>query len=585
MRIREPMPHLVVRELLSLPLPPHANVVTHAANAYTGAFKRHFADMKTVANRIKRYAAARLFDMYARPTNKDEEDAETAVLPPRPDVSDNPLYNIVSALQDKSFKTSSMHPRQVTVLKEIKAALGLPDDVNMTNRWLRRNIHGSIRFCLLTAQTLDAVKVMATEQHAEIEMMPEADRPTLRKGAAKGIRFVPLNDLSRHLALMCGGCVKLVPPRRALFFRLVLSLTASYCCLSAMGTVGGSLPGQWPTMTVPSAARQRYTSSLVRPVHEWFVTVCTEGVVNRVLLGTAPISARPLTFEEVRDRALIPWRAVNTSGIKDTALISTLPEPSFTMTRRVPASTGSTGHTMHVLALASRTDTAHPSVTIDPPNLRTLVSTRLTLKYLRHSASWSTSRPSPLNRSLRMFFSTLMKNMLEMGMCDIVKPALVGSRLKLLKFHTGLRAELVIGGHPVSADKRNLDKPGTIAVLVGTPGRLVDHIGDDKFKAKMGELKMIVLDEADNLDMGFKKPLDVFGASSGRPTPLQRLTLLLKSAVAAFLAASRIGNMTYFSYPLDPADVDSLKSIGLDAPVVTACSVQLTAAQKMPGNT
>ena len=185
--------------------------------------------------------------------------------------------------------------------------------------------------------------------------------------------------------------------------------------------------------------------------HEWFVTVCTEGVVNRVLLGTAPISARPLTFEEVRDRALIPWRAVNTSGIKDTALISTLPEPSFTMTRRVPASTGSTGHTMHVLALASRTDTAHPSVTIDPPNLRTLVSTRLTLKYLRHSASWSTSRPSPLNRSLRMFFSTLMKNMLEMGMCDIVKPALVGSRLKLLKFHTGLRAELVIGGHPVSA--------------------------------------------------------------------------------------------------------------------------------------
>ena len=78
----------------------------------------------------------------------------------------------------------------------------------------------------------------------------------------------------------------------------------------------------------------------------------------------------------------------------------------------------------------------------------------------------------------------------------------------------------VIGGHPVSADKRNLDKPGTIAVLVGTPGRLVDHIGDDKFKAKMGELKMIVLDEADNLDMGFKKPLDViFGATDAASAP------------------------------------------------------------------
>ena len=68
----------------------------------------------------------------------------------------------------------------------------------MTNRWLRRNIHGSIRFCLLTAQTLDAVKVMAAELHVEIEMMPEAGRPTLRKG----IRFVPLNDLSRHFVTL-----------------------------------------------------------------------------------------------------------------------------------------------------------------------------------------------------------------------------------------------------------------------------------------------------------------------------------------------------------------------------------------------
>ena len=42
--------------------------------------------------------------------------------------------------------------------------------------------------------------------------------------------------------------------------------------------------------------------------------------------------------------------------------------------------------------------------------------------------------------------------------------------------------------------------------------------------------------------------------------------------------------MTYFSYPLDPADVDSLKSIGLDAPVVSASSKQLNAAQKMPDN-
>ena len=48
--------------------------------------------------------------------------------------------------------------------------------------------------------------------------------------------------------------------------------------------------------------------------------------------------------------------------------------------------------------------------------------------------------------------------------------------------------------------------------------------------------------------------------------------------VAAFLAKSRI-------VMLPAADVDSLKSIGLDAPVVSASSKQLNAAQKMPGNT
>ena len=39
-----------------------------------------------------------------------------------------------------------------------------------------------------------------------------------------------------------------------------------------------------------------------------------------------------------------------------------------------------------------------------------------------------------------MFFSTLMKNKLDMGMCDIVKPALVGSRLKVWPLVAGSTA-------------------------------------------------------------------------------------------------------------------------------------------------
>ena len=57
-------------------------------------------------------------------------------------------------------------------------------------------------YAYMSGQTLDAVKVMAAELHAEIERMPEVDRPTLRKGAAKGIRFVPLNDLRRRFVTL-----------------------------------------------------------------------------------------------------------------------------------------------------------------------------------------------------------------------------------------------------------------------------------------------------------------------------------------------------------------------------------------------
>lgn len=71
--------------------------------------------------------------------------------------------------------------------------------------------------------------------------------------------------------------------------------------------------------------------------------------------------------------------------------------------------------------------------------------------------------------------------------------------------HTSLSAGLVIGGKDV---KFELDRISRINILVGTPGRILQHM-DQAIGLNMSNLQMLVLDEADRcLDMGFKKTLD-----------------------------------------------------------------------------
>lgn len=84
-----------------------------------------------------------------------------------------------------------------------------------------------------------------------------------------------------------------------------------------------------------------------------------------------------------------------------------------------------------------------------------------------------------------------------MQVCDEVQR--LGSHMK------GLRAVPVYGGAPIDRQIRAL-RQGT-HIVVGTPGRLLDHLRRKTFQTEL--IKCIVLDEADRmLDMGFRDDME-----------------------------------------------------------------------------
>jgi len=68
------------------------------------------------------------------------------------------------------------------------------------------------------------------------------------------------------------------------------------------------------------------------------------------------------------------------------------------------------------------------------------------------------------------------------------------------RFVPNLRIATVVGGVPYGAQLAALRGP--VDMIIATPGRLIDHLGSGK--ARLGDIEMLVLDEADRmLDMGF----------------------------------------------------------------------------------
>lgn len=76
---------------------------------------------------------------------------------------------------------------------------------------------------------------------------------------------------------------------------------------------------------------------------------------------------------------------------------------------------------------------------------------------------------------------------------------------KFAKYMTGIRVLPVYGGQEIYKQIKSLK--GNVQIIVGTPGRVMDHMR--RHTIKLDKLKMVVLDEADEmLDMGFREDME-----------------------------------------------------------------------------
>ncbi|WP_455714145.1 DEAD/DEAH box helicase [Anaerosporobacter sp.] len=95
---------------------------------------------------------------------------------------------------------------------------------------------------------------------------------------------------------------------------------------------------------------------------------------------------------------------------------------------------------------------------------------------------------------------------------------------KLAKFLHGIKVLPIYGGQDITKQIRSL-KAGT-QVVIGTPGRVMDHMR--RKTVKFNEVKMIVLDEADEmLNMGFREDIETIL----KEMPEERQTVLFSATM------------------------------------------------------
>ena len=113
---------------------------------------------------------------------------------------------------------------------------------------------------------------------------------------------------------------------------------------------------------------------------------------------------------------------------------------------------------------------------------------------------------------------------------------------------TGFKVNTCFGGRPSNGEKRDLAVPP--ALLIGTPGRIQDHIERNNFE--VSDIRMLVLDEFDkSLEMGFTEQME---------TIISQLTFLRKRFLTSATDAIEIPEFTGIKNPvkLDYSEKDNV---------------------------
>ncbi|KQS55283.1 hypothetical protein ASG17_04095 [Brevundimonas sp. Leaf363] len=106
----------------------------------------------------------------------------------------------------------------------------------------------------------------------------------------------------------------------------------------------------------------------------------------------------------------------------------------------------------------------------------------------------------------------------------------VSTELTWLYAETKAKIATCVGGTDARQEARKLN--AGVHIVVGTPGRLKDHI--DRGNLDLSAIRVIVLDEADEmLDMGFREDLEYILEQA----PAERRTLLFSATIAREIAA------------------------------------------------
>ncbi|XP_069676917.1 ATP-dependent DNA helicase DDX31 isoform X2 [Periplaneta americana] len=127
--------------------------------------------------------------------------------------------------------------------------------------------------------------------------------------------------------------------------------------------------------------------------------------------------------------------------------------------------------------------------------------------------------------------------------------------VKLVKSFTWLVPGYLVGGEKRKAEKARLRKG--ITILVGTPGRLLDHVQHTK-ALRLDRVCWLVLDEADRLlDMGYEKDIANFieALNSQQQTESSLQTVLLSATLTS--AVEKLAGLTLRS----PVFVDAASDV------------------------